>query len=94
MIQEHFEGMKIKLNYMKHKNYLRLACLDRTLSYYEDSAEKGELIVRLAVKQTMVLNEKKEKIKKQVISMLKGLIDAERFILNDFLKEAYIVYGD
>ena len=94
MIQEHFEGMKIKLNYMKHKNYLRLACLDRTLSYYEDSAEKGELIVRLAVKQTMVLNEKKEKIKKQIISMLKGLIDAERFILNDFLKEAYIVYGD
>ena len=38
MIQEHFESMRIKLNYLKAKEYLNIECMDRTTAYYTEAA--------------------------------------------------------
>ena len=88
MIQEHFNGMQIKLNYIKKQHYMDLNCLDETINYYTESANKAEKMVRLALKQTIVSNDKKEQIKQRIISQLKELIDSERIYLKVFLDEA------
>ena len=89
MVQEHFNTMKMKLNYLKSKGYLKLECLDKTIACYTEASLKAEMLVMTAVKYTVVSKDKKEKVKQSVLSQLEKLVDAEKIYLKEFLGEAY-----
>lgn len=88
MIQEHFDGMRIKMDYIISRNYIDLECIENMRDFYISASEKTEIIVRLAVLQTMSPNEKKEKMKQRVITQLRELIESERKVLKTFIEEA------
>ena len=88
MIQEHFEGMKIKLVYIKKQKYMDLACLDDMITYYTETSLKAETMVRLAIKQILVSEDKKEKIRQRIVAQLNELVDTERKVLKTFIEEA------
>ena len=88
VVQEHFESMKIKLEYIKKQKYIIVDCLDEIISYYAESSAKADIIVRLALKQTLVSFPKNEELKHQIIEQLKELISSEQNKLKQFLEEA------
>ena len=89
LIQEHFDSMKVKLRYIQKENYLNSTCLVSLISYYENAAVKAEMIVRLAVKQTMVSYDKRKEIKQRILIQLEELVNSERNILKSFLENVY-----
>ena len=93
VVQEHFNAMKMKLNYLKSKGYLKLDCLDKTIDWYSDASSKAATMVLVAAKHALLADEKKEKIKEKVkqriFSQLKELVDGEKICLKEFLREAY-----
>ena len=89
VVQEHFNAMKMKLNYLKSKGYLKLNCLDKMIACYTEASMKAEMMVLTAVKYMMGPKEKKEKLKQSVLSQFQKLIDGEKVYLKEFLQEAY-----
>jgi len=89
VVHEHFEGMRVKLDYIKNQGYLNLDCLDKMIANYTNASSKAGTMVLAALKHELSTGEKRSNLKQRVLLLLKELIDEEKIYLKEFLQEAY-----
>lgn len=87
LIQEHFNGMKIKFSFLQKEEYQEIKYLDEMVQFYTRSAINAEEIVLLGVKQTLIQDEDKMRdVKEKVLDELKELIIQEKKVIEKFLE--------
>ena len=90
LIQEHFDGMRRKLDFIRKEGYIELAEIGHMIEFYAEAAIRAKKIVILGVKQSMVPEEKGIKIKERVMKQLEELIEDEKQILKTFLERVSV----